>query len=368
MNVFSCDECDYHTIFLSHWDRHLLSKKHRPLPGSNPVERINLERINLERNNLERNNLERNNLERNNLKEFKCELCNYVCYFKGDFHKHEKTKKHMILTNKITKEKRVYHCLMCKKDYSSASSLCKHKKICSEKSSKKVILPTEPSNIFTPDLVLNLLQKNAELQNMMLEQSEKHHQDMLLIVKQQQQQQEHQQHQQNQQQQPHQPQQTHYNNVTNNHLNLNVFLNETCKNALNFSEFMNSIQVSLEDLENTGRLGYVEGISRIFLNALKNTDKEHRPLHCTDIKRETVYIKEADKWDKETESLSRAIQYISDKNLGQIQEWKKENPDSLDSGSEKSEVLNQLYMVSLGGDKDGKIIKNVLKEVALSTK
>lgn len=321
MSVFSCNECDYHTLFLSHWDRHLLSKKHRPGDGSKNTE-------------------------------YNCELCNYVCYFKGDFHKHEKTKKHMILTNKITKEKRVYQCVTCKKDYSSGSSLCKHKKICSAKTLKEVLQtenPAELSNLFTPDLVLNLLQKNAELQNMMLEQNEKHHQDMLFIAKQ-------------------QPKQTHYNNVTNNHLNLNVFLNETCKNAINFSDFMNSIHVSLEDLENTGRLGYVEGISRIFLNALKNTEMERRPLHCTDIKRETVYIKEANKWDKETESLSRAIRYISDKNLGQIQEWKKENPDSLNSGSEKSEVLNQLYMVSLGDDKDGKIIKNVLKEVALSTK
>ena len=319
--MFSCEECAFHTTFISHWKRHLLSKKHNPVPCE--------------------------------LIEYKCEHCQYICYSKSDYSKHEKSKKHLISTNLISKEKRSYQCLVCKKDYSTASSLCKHKRICSEKSLKEVLTnenPPELSNFFTPDLFMNLLQKNVELQNMMLEQNEKHHQDMIYIVKQQ------------------QPQQMNCNNVTNNHLNLNVFLNETCKNALNFSDFMNSIQVSLEDLENTGKLGYVEGISRIFLNALKNTDMEHRPLHCTDIKRETVYIKEADKWDKEKESLTRAIQYISDKNLGQIQEWKKEHPDALDSGSEKSDVLNQLYMVSLAGDKEGKIIKNVLKEVIVTTK
>lgn len=159
--------------------------------------------------------------------------------------------------------------------------------------------------------------------------------------------------------------------TTNQKFNLNFYLNETCKDALNFNDFMNNITVTLEDLENTGRLGYVDGISRILVNALRNTEVEKRPLHCTDIKRETVYIKNANEWTKENaeqDNLKQAIDYISNRNIKKIGEWKQKYPASLDNRSIESDQLNALYSATLGSDSDretGKIINNVLKEVVL---
>lgn len=113
---------------------------------------------------------------------------------------------------------------------------------------------------------------------------------------------------------------------------------------------MNSIKVSIEDLENTSKLGYVEGISRIFVNALQNMELQQCPFHCTDIKRETVYIKEFDKWEKENpskENLKKAVDFIANKNISQINGWKKQNPECLDSANPESVVLNQLYVATL---------------------
>lgn len=160
-------------------------------------------------------------------------------------------------------------------------------------------------------------------------------------------------------------------NNTNQKFNLNFYLNETCKDAMNFNDFMNSIKVTLEDLENTGRLGYVDGISRILVNALKSTDVEKRPLHCTDIKRETVYIKNSDEWKKESveqDSLKQAIDFISNKNISKINEWKEQHPASLDNYSTESNELTALYTATLGSNsarETSKIINNVLKEVIL---
>ena len=164
------------------------------------------------------------------------------------------------------------------------------------------------------------------------------------------------------------------NNVnSNNHqFNLNIFLNETCKDALNFSEFIKTIvqNLNLEDLEETGRLGYVDGITRIFVNALKNTEIERRPLHCTDIKRETVYIKEEDKWEKEKndkDTIKDAIETIANQNMMQINEWKTQNPSCLtDADSTESAVLSKLYMTTMGScdeDQNSKMKKKIVRKV-----
>ena len=351
MTEFHCKQCNYTTWHRGHLKRHNTTESHK------------LNSVNLE-------------IDKNNIitSEYTCEPCQYSSFDKNNFDRHILSIKHCnavgIEKNRKNKKPELNQCANCGVIYATPSGLCKHKKKCIAKSNvlvdaKNDVLKDELqsnlSNMFTPEMFMELLIKNTELQNMMLEQNErqiqqneKHHQDMIDVMK--------------------KPPvvQTNCNNVTthnNMNFNLSVFLNETCKNALNFSEFMNSIKVTLEDLEKTSQLGYVDGITRIFINALKNTEMENRPLHCTDIKRETIYIKEADKWDKENkekENLKRAIQYISDKNLGQIQEWKKENPDAMDSMSEKSDILNHLYTVSLRGEKeDNKIIRNVMKEITI---
>lgn len=304
---------------------------------------------------------------RKGLKEIKnCDFCNCVFHTNFELTRHLNTKKHKINANLIVKEATKHICSNCDKEFAYTSGLSKHKKTCKESSNFPPIPKTtaELSDMFTPQLFMDLLHKNTELQNMMMETTKEFKtaitqkdQQIVELIK-----------------SNHSiTNNNNSHNTTNNNFNLNLFLNETCKDAINFSEFMNSIKVSIEDLENTGRLGYVEGISRIFVNALQNMDMQQRPLHCTDIKRETVYIKEFDKWEKENpakENLKKAVDYIANKNLSQVMEWKKKNPECLDSTKPESDILSQLYVITLGNNESeektsNKIIHNLLKEVVV---
>jgi hypothetical protein len=170
---------------------------------------------------------------------------------------------------------------------------------------------------------------------------------------------------------------TNSNNTTNNnnHFNLNLFLNETCKNAMNLSDFVEQIPIHLTDLEDTARLGYAEGISRIFIKGLKNLEVNERPIHCSDAKRETLYIKEGDIWEKddtEKTRLTNAIRKVGHRNIRMIPEWKKKYPDCETYDSKK----NDLYLKIVGNSMCGgsveetennynKIKKNIIKQVII---
>ena len=330
MTDYYCKYCDYRTIYKTNYKRHNSTESHKNNVLSEewelPIEIIAD-------------------------KEYTCEICNFVTVSKYNYDRHISSIKH----NKDTVPEKIniHSCAYCDACYSTASGLWRHKKKCSQKllndASIKPVINSFVERDSGRELVEFLLKENKEFKQIIIDQGKQ----MIELAKSQ------------------QPHTNNSHNTTNNNqkFNLNFFLNETCKDAINFSEFMNSIKVTLEDLEKTTQLGYVDGISRIFINALKNTDMEHRPLHCTDIKRETVYIKEGNKWDKENkeqDNLKRAVEYISNKNLGQIQEWKKENPESMNSNHQKSEVLNTMYITSLSKDsekKDPKIIHKLLNEV-----
>ena len=246
---------------------------------------------------------------------FNCKYCNYECSKLSDYNKHLLTNKHKLLINPNEKIAKAYTC-SCGKSYKHASSLSGHKKKCSfeETTEKKTEETTE--DIDYKDVILTLLKQNKELQN--------------TIVNQQQEYQKSQQEYQNTivtQQQEYQqtikemiPKIGNNNTTTNNNqqFNLQMFLNEDCKNALNIKDFVNSLQLSIKDLTDTGKLGYVDGISRIFVNALNDMDVTERPIHCTDLKRETVYIKDADKWEKEgseNTKLKKTIRDIENKKI-----------------------------------------------------
>jgi hypothetical protein len=164
-------------------------------------------------------------------------------------------------------------------------------------------------------------------------------------------------------------------NCNNNKFNLNFFLNEQCKDALNIGDFIDSLQLKLSDLENTARLGYVEGISNIFVKGLKELDLYKRPVHCSDIKRETLYIKDEDKWLKEDEEnmkLKQAIKKITNKNIDKIAEWVDENPNCKDSSSKKNDEYMNLISNCMSGtctedqkQNMSKIITKVAKEVCI---
>jgi hypothetical protein len=171
---------------------------------------------------------------------------------------------------------------------------------------------------------------------------------------------------------------TNNNNITNNNtknFNLNFFLNETCKDAINLMDFVNSLQLKLTDFENTGRLGYVEGISKIIVNGLKQMDVHKRPIHCTDIKRETMYVKDQDSWEKENNEkskLTQAVKIVATKNLQQMQEWQKTYPECVVNNTPQNEDFMNIMLAALGGqteeedDKNReKILRNIAKEVLI---
>ena len=146
---------------------------------------------------------------------------------------------------------------------------------------------------------------------------------------------------------------TNSNNTINNNnkFNINVFLNEQCKDAFNFTEFVKNIEISYQDLENNAQLGFVQGISKIFIDNLRQLGINERPIHCTDVKRETMYIKDENKWTKEVDDskLQKAIQTVSYKSMGKLMEWKQENPDYQDMDSEFSKRCLDMQRQSLAG-------------------
>ena len=169
------------------------------------------------------------------------------------------------------------------------------------------------------------------------------------------------------------------NNTNHSHnktFNLQFFLNETCKNAMNIGEFVTSIKPQLEDLEATGRLGYVEGVSNIILNNLKTLKIHNRPIHCSDQKREIIYIKYNDEWTKEEEDkpiLTKAIKFIANENIKNINEWRKEYPDCTNAESKKNKLYLNIVSKSMSGcsaeessKNINKIISNVAKQIVIN--
>ena len=169
--------------------------------------------------------------------------------------------------------------------------------------------------------------------------------------------------------------QTNITNYNNQRFNLNIFLNEECKNAMNIEDFIESLELEPSDIAETGRLGYVEGISRIFMNKLNQLDVYNRPLHCTDLKRETIYIKEDNKWEKDNDrkdKLQRIVEQVAEKNYEQLPMWQQQNPKHLVSNTEECEEFMDIACNALGGGSDeettrfiSRIMRNILKEITI---
>jgi hypothetical protein len=165
------------------------------------------------------------------------------------------------------------------------------------------------------------------------------------------------------------------NNTTNNNFNLQFFLNDTCKDALNLVDFVSSLKVQLKDLEETAKTGYTQGVSRIFINGLNDLEVNMRPIHCSDAKRETLYIKNNDEWAKEDadkSNITKAIKKVSNKNIQQIFEWQKKYPEYKDPESKQNDRYQEMIFTAMGGSTDeeqsknlDKIIRNITKEVVI---
>jgi len=295
-----------------------------------------------------------------------CDKCVFTTSNKKDYRRHNSTRKHIVnvQSNSIEqlftqKTPEQFICSCCKKEYQSKSGLWYHTKKCSQpivpeplsENTLTLATATEHSN---NAIIMELMKQNQEFKNMLLELAREPKVVNNNITN----------------------NNSNNTNKTNNQFNLNTFLNEDCKNAMNMNQFIDSIKLTVKDLEETGRLGFVDGLSRILINALNELELTDRPIHCTDVKRETVYIKDENKWEKENiekPKLVNVLRKIENKNMKMLPTWIHDNPECRVMDSPEFNQYIQISKSSLGyPDKesiekqDDKIIKNVLKEVMLN--
>lgn len=300
---------------------------------------------------------------------FVCGNCDYSTCKKHNFNKHLTTAKHQKCYFGNTLETfgntKVAHdnfkkCDFCDSYFTSRSGLWKHKIKCSKKYQTKTIL-----NMIQNDSEIHkfLMEQNKQLIETIASQNEKliEQNNQLIQIS----------------------NANNINNINNtniinnisNKFNINMFLNETCKDAININDFINSLPIGIKELEDTARLGYSEGISKIFIDGLKNIDINRRPVHCGDLKRAIIYIKDNNQWVKDNENkdkITNAIRKITTKNIQQIAAWQKANPEYCDPDSKVSDkYMKLLYEVMSGDTKEEqeknyqKIIRNILKEVVI---
>ena len=290
---------------------------------------------------------------------FYCKFCDYGTSKKSSYNDHILSAKHQKLAISNQEEQNgndfsqilpkfchSYTCQNCSKEYKDNSGLWRHKKKClklvEEMQEKKQDYSVSNEN------VLALIKQNQELQKQVFELASK-------------------------------PKTI--NNTTNNTMNasfnLNLFLNETCKDAMNLTDFVDSLKISFADLENTGKLGYEKGISQIFLNGLKQLDVNRRPIHCTDTKRESLYIKDKDNWEKDQEKqrIRTAVRRVANKNVNQIADWFNANPDAHDYHSKKNDQYLNIVLKATGGstkeeeeERINKVITTIAKHVEIDKK
>jgi hypothetical protein len=326
---FSCTHCDYNTSRQSKFNEHLLTAKHKRM----------------------------NKFDQISAKNLSCASCNYTTSRQSKFDEHLLTAKHQRMTNPPSvRPNPPAHICSCGKSYKFKQGLSKHKAGCNA-------VVQEP---FSNTIVLELLQQNREFKELLIEQNNKlielskeQNKNMMELAKEK------------------SVTMTNSNNNNNTHFNLQFFLNNTCKDAITADDFVDNIKITFDDLENVGNQGYVKGITDIIMKQLKTLDVTKRPFHCTDTKRETMYIKDEKEWnkdDQEKTKLKKVIAKVADKNYRKIPEWREENPECKEVASEKYEFCIDMMRNSLGGLEDdqikldNKIIKAVAKEVYVDTK
>lgn len=288
---------------------------------------------------------------------FYCKNCDYGTSKKSSYDYHISSDKHkrrqngdagdansaqILLSKKFT-------CEICNKIYSSRNGLWKHKKTCVQTNCDDKT-DEEDDDISTKQLVLLMLKQNNKVQDALIEMSKQISTTNNNTTN----------------------NNNSHNNTTNNSFNLQFFLNETCKNAMNITDFANSIKLQLSDLISVGELGYVEGISNIIVKNLNALDITERPVHCTDKKRETIYIKDADKWEKDEDDkkLKKFIKTVAFKNQKLFPQFKEKYPDYNDSDSKYSDQYSKIVIESLDDnnpEKEEKIIKKISKAVTIDT-
>jgi hypothetical protein len=302
-----------------------------------------------------------------NAEKFACDLCHFKCSKYSNYLCHINTKKHsqsdndnkMITNDNAKMPKNAEYICKCGNMYKYMSGLSRHKKRCSfidnldNETTQPNQNPNSTLNFITPELVMELIKDNKEMKQIILEQNI----TINNLVK-----------------NGTNNIKNSLNNSNNKTFNLQFFLNETCKDAMNIMDFVDSIKLQLSDLEKVGELGYTQGISNIITTNLKALDVTQRPVHCTDKKRETMYIKDDNKWEKENEDntkLRRAIKHVANKNIKLLPQFREKYPEYKNSSSKISDKYDKIVLEAMGGeddnenDKETKIIHNISKCVVI---
>ena len=290
---------------------------------------------------------------------FICEMCDYTTSNKKDYKKHETTIKHYNNINPtnpyLENPIKMYHCI-CGKEYKHQSTLSAHKKKCNnnniliDNDENKIINSPDDVKILT-SLIMEVVKSNTDLQKQTMEM----HQQMIEAYK------------------ASSVTNNNMNNCHNKTFNMQVFLNEKCKDAMNLTDFVNSMMLDFSDLEELGELGYVEGISRQMVRKLNEMDVYKRPIHCSDLKRETMYVRDNDVWEKETElfdKLRKAIKYITKKNGDLMIPWRDAHPQCMNLQHPLNDTYLNIMNQAMGGkgeffDSESKIIRKISKCVMI---
>jgi hypothetical protein len=302
---------------------------------------------------------------------FNCKNCKFICSNKQDYTRHLMTRKHELLINpneKTPKNSKIYKC-ECGKTYKHASSLSGHKKTCKlineitekpedndklEKQAENPVIDSEPDY---KHMFIELIKQNSDFKSLIIEQQKENQtlqKQLIDVVK----------------------DGKTINNMTNsnnnNQFNLNFFLNNTCKDAMNMSEFINDINVNCNDIEYIGKNGYVNGMTNMILSRIRDLDVTKRPIHCTDLKRETMYIKDNNEWNKDTADKSHfrnMVKIVAKHNQYQFPIWREKHPASDDMNSETFEFslkMIQNILGDVGEDHiklDNKVMRNLSKHI-----
>ena len=306
--------------------------------------------------------LETNKVQKRSIN-YECKICDYITCRKSQYNRHLDTEKHKnnsISTNINTKVQQSsliqYKCINCDKIYKERTGLWKHKQKCnnfiSSETPKSTMVQDENTILNELDmksLIVELVKSNTELQKQMLEVCKNSNGGSV---------------------------NNSYNHSNNKTFNMQVFLNEKCKDAMNLMDFVNSMTLDFSDLEELGELGYVEGISRQMVRKLSEMDIYKRPIHCSDLKRETMYVRDDDVWEKETElydKLRKAIKYITKKNGDLMIPWRDAHPQCMNLQHPLNDTYLGIMNQAMGGkgeffDSESKIIRKISKSVTIDKK
>jgi hypothetical protein len=302
-----------------------------------------------------------------------CNNCTYTTVRKSQYDRHLMTAKHLRIQSRIqtTSENSSenqdssipsFKCT-CGNLYKYRQGLVKHKKKCSEKTTQleNRMVTNNLTDITNPEIIIEILKQNQEFKTLIIEQQkiqieqQKENKELISKVL----------------ELSREPTTSIVNHGTVNNnqkqFNLQFFLNDTCKDAITIKQFIDNIQISLEDLESVGRNGYVKGISDIVLKELHTLDVTKRPIHCTDIKRDTIYLKEEDAWnrdDKDNTKLKNVIRVVEDKNWRKIPEWQQENPSVMVLDSPEYVMREKIMRNVCGNENPERLREKVVKVLA----